>query len=615
MIENIKHILTYEKDTAILFIKKDWWKALIGIIFSCAFVFFSTYCEAFDNVKKWTDVPSLEEIFSFSPEMTSHLILQCVVLSLVCLILFYFWSRPYIQKQVLSNINDKDNQTSENKIPLYVIFFSVMILLLLMWSPYIITYYPGAFRDDTWLQLSQWYGYSNFSDHNPIYDTIVFGSFFSLGDMLGNRALGLFIYVILQSTLIAAGLSATITYLYNMKVPKILLVVFVILLGTLECICHPVITMSKDAFNMIFFIPLVLCCIEIIRTDGNVLKKYKSVMFFLIALIILCTLSKRPMIYVILATFLAYTIYELLRKIKHKDISMREYLKETVLRPLCVLLSGVLIAIYVITPIMNTTLNVGHVVTKEMYSIFSEQIVYTLLADEENITNDEIMAVNELLDIEAAKEKYNPHRSDEVSTTYWSGENVIPKLLPAYIKLMEDHTQEYTEAFFLLSGGWFSLDKFISYGDFKWTENFYDRYANNFGGSEAGIYEMDKFGLSYRPLILSEARDLFSQREKQITKEPFILFDSFGFYCSYLPLLLFLWTLLSRRWRAMTATALPVLLFMLCIVGPIVLYWYTMPLVFLTPLFLSIPIIMSKNAIKGENMSNIELEEKATHTI
>lgn len=68
------------------------------------------------------------------------------------------------------------------------------------WLPYFALAFPGAIWYDTVQQVLQWEGKPNaitdgaWSDQHPVFDTLIFGLFYQIGDWVGSPAFGVALY-------------------------------------------------------------------------------------------------------------------------------------------------------------------------------------------------------------------------------------------------------------------------------------------------------------------------------------------------------------------------------------------------------------------------------------
>lgn len=173
---------------------------------------------------------------------------------------------------------------------LYTGKFSLLIvtlIILLFWTPILVGMYPGTMINDSWGQLSQYY-YQAFSDHHPIFDTIIIG-FMILGlaksTYIPNWHRAFFIFVIIQAILTAFSFAYTIYYSkkklnINNKILTIVLLFYCIL----PVFPLAVQTISKDAIFSWIYVLFMVNFIEIVRTNRRNIKKFKR--FFIYIFII-----------------------------------------------------------------------------------------------------------------------------------------------------------------------------------------------------------------------------------------------------------------------------------------------------------------------------------------
>ena len=102
-------------------------------------------------------------------------------------------------------------------------FMSVYIVIMITWSIHIFMRYPGAMSYDNWNQIGYYLGYKEFSTAQPIFHTWLFGTFIKLGMNLGNANIGLFMFVMFQSLIMAAVLSYTLLLMKEWNAKKWLL--------------------------------------------------------------------------------------------------------------------------------------------------------------------------------------------------------------------------------------------------------------------------------------------------------------------------------------------------------------------------------------------------------
>ncbi len=107
-------------------------------------------------------------------------------------------------------------------------------IMLLCWLPYAIALYPGCFGLDTYSMINQNYpGHlpvssmpvenprHQFTDHHPIFDTLIYGLFARGSDLLtGSCNPGIFLLSVLQMAATAAGMVCLLAYVGKLGVPN-----------------------------------------------------------------------------------------------------------------------------------------------------------------------------------------------------------------------------------------------------------------------------------------------------------------------------------------------------------------------------------------------------------
>ena len=148
---------------------------------------------------------------------------------------------------------------------------------------------------------------ANFVDHHPVFDSIIYGSFVSLGRMLGSDGLGMLLFGICQSAFTAIAFALTICYLERLGVPpllRILSVAFVVLYPIIPISAD---TMQKDSTFAPVFLLYLLCYFELFRTKGAIAESKRFVVGFILVSCLIA-LTKKPGIYLVVICAIALLI-------------------------------------------------------------------------------------------------------------------------------------------------------------------------------------------------------------------------------------------------------------------------------------------------------------------
>lgn len=463
----------------------------------------------------------------------------------------------------------------------------IALLLMLAWLPWMLSHYPGTVRDDTFPQMFQWYGKHDYYSQHPVADTLLFGFFFSIGDLLGSRTLGLFIYLIVQAAATAFVFSGILHYMWKHGVPSGLLLASFFFFAFSRVIYQPVDAMSKDSLNGIPFCLLALGIVEIIRTDTKVLDS-KAFFGCFFTGVVLCVITKRTMQYVLLIVFAFCLIYFLIKRVNP-------------IRFLLISFVPIIIGSSLVVPAINASVGARDNKTFEMYSIPAQQIVRVLIEHPDAVSEEEYDRLSRFIDIEEALDVYNYWRSDEVTGCIEDSSEFF-SCLDIWVRLGISYPGTYFCAWLGMNANWFSLTESINYGHDTHAELLTKERVEGWRGFFESEREADEFlgTLDFSRIDLLEP--LYSILEKiDLMQSDLYAVGSYGLYCTLLPLLLFAYSLIVWNGRMIIATIIPLALITSLFVGPIALYWYTVPMVYLAPLLLAIPIVLRDDSIIGKH--------------
>lgn len=96
------------------------------------------------------------------------------------------------------------------------IFLISFAVLLIAWSPYVISMAPGSDCPDMGWQIAQ-FVCGNYSSHHPLYATFVYGAVFSLGNAIAGVDAGLLAMMLFQTLALALALSLEVVELAKMR--------------------------------------------------------------------------------------------------------------------------------------------------------------------------------------------------------------------------------------------------------------------------------------------------------------------------------------------------------------------------------------------------------------
>lgn len=158
-------------------------------------------------------------------------LLFIIILVVIYYILHYIYTLLDSKKEEKANYKIKSNKWIKlfEKRPILVSF----IVLLIGWSIYIIAFYPAIMSFDPSFQILQYFGIDNkysyysilldknmiITNHHLVMHTLLLGTCVKIGLLLHSTNLGLFLYSIIQITVLALTLSYTLFYMKKINIP------------------------------------------------------------------------------------------------------------------------------------------------------------------------------------------------------------------------------------------------------------------------------------------------------------------------------------------------------------------------------------------------------------
>lgn len=472
------------------------------------------------------------------------------------------------------------NRLLDNK---YAVIW-LMLIILLLWSPVIISLYPGTLINDTWGQLSEYIQYFNIggiyngrlSDHHPFIDTLIMGTMITpFGEKLHNWQLGFFIYTIIQVILTSFSFALSIVYSFKkLKVRASYLLVMCLSYGLCPVFPISAQTISKDALFSSIYVLFILMFIEIIRTQGEYLSNYKY-MILLIVVASLCIITKKVGLYIISISLLSTIIF--IPKFKVRS---------------SVVLGMVLLISVGLVGGIKSSLNVLPGGKQEMLSVPFQQSARYMLEHRNDVTKKEYRAINKLIDVKTAVEKYDPINADPVKGYADRGTTLeFKNYLVSWYQEGTRHPRAYIAAFNAMVSGWFSFEEYLPLTNMSWHTQL-----------NPGLMPEKA---SIRPKIFNSTSNVVQSVNDNLYHNSILqLFLSYAFYASIIPA--FIIATLFRNWHSETLkyywlSAIPLILSIIlgCWLAPLSISFegrrYLYPVIYTLPIMVILCLSMYQN--------------------
>ena len=318
------------------------------------------------------------------------------------------------------------------------LFWYTVLALLLCWAVPVITCYPANLCNDSWIQLSQYWGFSEFTSHHPPVQTLIYGFFTRLGTLVGSANAGLYCFILVQTFIYATVIAYSFVLMKKLSAPKWLFLLTFLAAGFSPYYANRVSMLLKDN---LYSIAMLLFVIELIyallQTEEFFNRKYHYVLSALSMLgVILFRTNGKHVLYPTLLLLIVVLI-----------ICRKKCKKSQMIKGLLLLTAPVLLAA-VITAVISSHYNIKPGSIAEALSLPFQQTARCVALHPDEITEEERFIISSVLDYDVLLTQYNPIISDPVKATY--NRNAATEELVDYLKLwfkmFFKYPQTYVEA-------------------------------------------------------------------------------------------------------------------------------------------------------------------------
>lgn len=330
------------------------------------------------------------------------------------------------------------------------IFWVSFFFILIMWLPWVIVYYPASMDWDVYRQLSSYLGIWAHSNHDPWFSSCVLGICYQLGVKLGSENLGIFIFVIIRDILMAFIYAKCIQVLKKAGLKRWIYYL---------ALCFYAVTpvwgayskhAFKDTFCCALFVWYIISLIVLImnQKEGD-LKRKHCVSYGTSALFL--SLFRNNCVYVAAPITFLVVIYLLVKR------------EKCIYSILIVALLGIYFAF---NSFIFNYCGVEPGSGREALSIPFQQTARTVRDHSDEITEEERMAINNLLDYDSMAENYDPLLSDPIKDHMKSGvgKEAIMDYFITWFKMFFKYPWTYIEAGLGQSYGYYAFTPRFPYG-------------------------------------------------------------------------------------------------------------------------------------------------------
>lgn len=303
-----------------------------------------------------------------------------------------------------------------------------MLIMIICWLPYIILRYPAGIESDAKNQIAQVLGFQKLINRWPVFSSILMGSFFKIGKTFFNSYdLGAIIYVVFQTIISAFVLAYSLNFIRKHKGTNQEILIILITYSFVPLFPGYITSIVKDTLfaDMVLLFNILL--IEVL-IDGNNLKK--DIVIGIISLF-MCLLRNNG-IYILLFESIILAIYMIIKKENYK------YLILTFI--LVVFVNGCY------EKIVIPTLGLECDNTVEALSIPLQQTARCVNEHYDELSKEDIVIINKVLNVNVIKEKYNPLSSDPVKETFHGDSGDLLEYFKLWFRMFFKYPTTYVDA-------------------------------------------------------------------------------------------------------------------------------------------------------------------------
>ncbi|MEG0269639.1 MAG: DUF6020 family protein [Clostridia bacterium] len=318
---------------------------------------------------------------------------------------------------------------------------SLMLLLVLCWSPYLIAFFPGTVCWDLGEMVAQFFGQRPMDTWHPVFTTWLMGGCVWLGRLVGSDNVGAALFTLLQTTLLAYALASVVGFFDKLHLNRATRLCAILFFALTPLWGGYAQFISKDTLYTAAMLLFALRVMEILlmreRKQGPPAPRMLVGLF---AWALLCCLLRSNGLYVVLPTAVLLVMVGAQGKAR---------------LPLGGALAGAVALALLFTNALLPDLGVRDETASGLYSVCFQQTARVLRDHAAEVSPEEYAEIDRVLDAEHLPALYEPWISDPVKYTfkqYGQGKAIEQEALARYRKtwlsMLSKYPLSYVEAFF-----------------------------------------------------------------------------------------------------------------------------------------------------------------------
>jgi hypothetical protein len=456
-------------------------------------------------------------------------------------------------------------------------WIKIFAIFMIVWLPYMIACYPGYIQGDTPDQLSQIFGmvgdsasYLNLLDesvtlnnHHPVLHTLLLGGCFRIGHFFGNDNMGIFIYTLIQYTLVCIALALGIAYLSKLKLPYWVRNSVLLFYLFVPIYVNFAVLTTKDVIYSVFLMWFMLFMLDLMLDRDVFYKNIKKMCCFFLILGG-CVFMRHNGIYVL---FISMPFIILVNK-KHWKFVISSII-------------GIVVVYLVVGNIIYPALNITSGSRREALSVPLQQTGRYIYENYDEITDEEKAVLEKVIDVEACRYIYSPRLADPVKSTF--NEDVTNSELADYFAL-------WVKMFFKHPGCYFEAIIDNTYGYFYYGDAPAWKYTMTESENVQGLINPSGFNIHHLDSLHS-LQTLFEEYEKLMTHFPVISILCSCAFFTWVLILAFMVMWRKNKLKYVFILMPAIVSLLVCVAGPlngINDFRYMFPIAFILPFVVAV---------------------------
>lgn len=304
-------------------------------------------------------------------------------------------------------------------------FWMAFAVIVLCWIPFLVAGYPGSVPKDTLHQLQQFAGEKVYNASNPLLVTWIFGGLFQIGRLIGGDSLGIFLNVLFQVVLCGAAMARISTLAGRISRSRGIYTAAVVFFGVLPTWGAAVQCVLKDTVHLGFFLLFLASYTETLLDKQE--QGRQSVELALWAC--LTALSRKAAFAIVLVSLIVLVVYRVVRR----------QLSRKILTAAAAAIAGY----FAVQVLILVIPNVEAPMERENYSLPFQMIARYCVEHDQELTQQEIAAIDSVLDYKTILTSYNPDISDPVKKTFRGEDADMAAFWKLFLRLGLRHPETY----------------------------------------------------------------------------------------------------------------------------------------------------------------------------